>query len=136
MNSQEAATLLRRRCLCYICNSSTSCPPCQQNNWAASESLRIAINMFCLVMGRARRRLRHGVTASLILFLKNIQKSSFSGLQITINKPSEYIILKLYPLRSPPALLGRFSNSLSCQGDQDQIQDSAVVVTNWCASHS
>jgi len=53
--------------------------------------------MFWLVLGRARRRLRHRVTAFLIWFLKNIQKSSPSGLQIYDQQAKRVHNIKLYP---------------------------------------
>src|SRR5262249_17808444 len=77
--------ILPRRSLSYICNTDSHlpCSSCASKKIGPPvKSLQIAINVYWLALGRARRRLRHGVTSSLILFLKNIQKSSPSGLQI------------------------------------------------------
>jgi hypothetical protein len=48
----------------------------------------------------------------------------------TINNPSEYIILKLPLFSDHRVFVKTLQNSLNCQRDQDQIQDSAVVGTN------
>jgi hypothetical protein len=48
----------------------------------------------------------------------------------TTNKLSEYIILKIYPFAITASFVRRLPNSLNCQRDQDQMQDSAVVGTS------
>jgi hypothetical protein len=48
----------------------------------------------------------------------------------TINQPSEYMILTIPLFCDHLVFFKRLQNSLSCQGDQDQIQDSAMVGTN------
>ena len=48
----------------------------------------------------------------------------------TINNPSEYIILKSPLFCDHRVFVNSLQNSLNCQRDQDQIQDSAMVGTN------
>ena len=48
----------------------------------------------------------------------------------TINKPSEYMILKIPPFCDHRVFGKTLQNSFNCQKDQDQIQDSAMVGTN------
>jgi hypothetical protein len=48
----------------------------------------------------------------------------------TINKPSEYMILNFPPFCDHRVFVKTLQNSLNCQRDQDQIQDSAMVGTN------
>jgi len=48
----------------------------------------------------------------------------------TINNPSEYIILKSPLFCDHRVFVNTLQNSLNCQRDQDQIQDSAMVGTN------
>ena len=48
----------------------------------------------------------------------------------TINNPSEYIILRSPLFCHHRVFVNTLQNSLNCQRDQDQIQDSAMVGTN------
>ena len=48
----------------------------------------------------------------------------------TINNPSEYMTLKSPLFCDHRVFVKTLQNSLNCQRDQDQIQDSAMVGTN------
>ena len=54
----------------------------------------------------------------------------------TINNPSEYIILNISLFFDHRVFVKTLQNSLNCQRDQDQIQDSAMVGTNFRLQNS